>query len=336
MSRIKSFFKSTKGKWLLRALMIGGTAYAFYLGYEKVSSWNGMPFHLVFSVGALALLAGAIVSSAVAGLAKAYSWRRMCPPDGRPSLLTLAAASGASSVAALLLPGEFCDAVRIWVVRKLNPRQDIGTVAVSLGTSGMLDPVAMAPFAFIAAAVLTVSSVFQLGLIGYGVVGLVLACTIIFLPKAMHHPKLAKHKVVCWMARRWPAHDDALHGFCGSLIAYLLRTLSMTLLLLALGIGGSVSLLLLFAMMLAVQCAGAIAMIVPIAPSATQAGAAGAVLASAGIGANAALAFGIAAQFMAAAAGLLFVVGLLVTLIRRKLTAGKGTSGGADEHGNRK
>ena len=84
---------------------------------------------------------------------KAYGWRRLFRKTERPGPLALAAAGGGASLMGLALPGRFDEMVRIGIVRRY-PGCPVGVrgLCLSLVTLGLLDTVALAPFAMAAAA----------------------------------------------------------------------------------------------------------------------------------------------------------------------------------------
>ncbi|MGZ4399858.1 MAG: hypothetical protein ACXVYM_03205, partial [Gaiellaceae bacterium] len=86
--------------------------------------------------------------------AKAWGWRHLFLSGHRPATLTLAAAGGAASVAGIALPGRCDELVRFAVVRRCRRRRvSFGAVALSLFLLGLLDAVALAPMASVAAGV---------------------------------------------------------------------------------------------------------------------------------------------------------------------------------------
>lgn len=84
---------------------------------------------------------------------KAFGWQRLIAPAERPGSLGLAAASGAACVAGAALPGRVDDAVRIAFLRRVpGCRAGVGTLCFSLLMLGLIDTIALTPFASAAAA----------------------------------------------------------------------------------------------------------------------------------------------------------------------------------------
>ena len=130
--------------------------------------------------------------------AKAWGWRHLFLSGHRPATLTLAAAGGAASVAGIALPGRCDELVRFAVVRRCRRRRvSFGAVALSLFLLGLLDAVALAPMASVAAGVSNVGWWIRAGLIVVAVAGVAAGAVVLNLP--------ASRGSRCWPASGSPA-----------------------------------------------------------------------------------------------------------------------------------
>ena len=83
---------------------------------------------------------------------KAYGWRRLFRADERPGPLALAAAGGGASIMGVVLPGRFDEVVRIAIVRRFpGCPVCVRGLCLSLVTLGLIEAVALSPFAIAAA-----------------------------------------------------------------------------------------------------------------------------------------------------------------------------------------
>jgi uncharacterized membrane protein YbhN (UPF0104 family) len=248
---------------------------------------------------------------------KALGWQRLFRAYERPRSLALAAATGAAAVAGLALPGRFDDAVRGAILRRMPGRRaGVGTLVLSLFLLGMVDAVALAPFAA-AAAVGSESGLIVR--IAFGVIagaGLGAAVVLATLPRISASERLGRYRLTRWLSRHAPASPrDALWSLVFVMAAWLARAAAIFILLSALGFTVS------FALALSYLAAGAAAGALPISPAgaATQAGVGAAVLAAAGIDAAQAVAFAITAQALTVLAGATVVLFTIVLHGGRRL-----------------
>ncbi|MGH3002494.1 MAG: lysylphosphatidylglycerol synthase domain-containing protein [Gaiellaceae bacterium] len=277
-------------------------------GFHRV----GWPLHHTDS--RLAAAAGALFLSAF-GL-KAFGWQRLFRPADRPRSLTLATATGAAAVIGLALPGRFDDAVRVAIVRRLPGRTpSVGTLVLSLFLLGMIDAGALAPFA-VAAAIAGPTGVAvraAMGIVAGGGVGATLV--VAALPRLRAHDRLGRYRLTHWLGRHIPdSPRDAAWAWALVAASWVTRAVGIFLLLEALGFGVS------FTLAASYLAAGAASAALPISPAgaATQAGVGAAVLASAGVAGEQAVAFSVAAQALTILAGATVVVfaGILHALTR--------------------
>ena len=239
--------------------------------------------------------------------AKAWGWRHLFLHGHRPATLTLAAAGGAASVAGIALPGRCDEVVRFAVVRRCRrPRASFGAVALSIFLLGLLDAVALAPFASVAAGVSNVGWWIRAGLIVVAVAGVAAAAVVLNLGRLARYPRLARFRIAGWVGEHAASRRDAGWAWVGVAASWALRALAVFVLLAALGLGTD------FAMALGFLCASSVSAALPIAPAgaATQAGAGAAMLIASGMHSTQAIAFGIASQGLGILTGAVFVVGL--------------------------
>jgi hypothetical protein len=240
-----------------------------------------------------ALLAAAGLLFALAYGFKAWGWRRLFRTTERPGPLALAAAGGGASLMGVALPGRFDEMVRIAIVRRY-PGCPVGVrgLCLSLVTLGLLDTVALAPFAAAAAAFPGNPLAVRAGFIVVGLGGIGAAAIIVLLPRVSAATRLARFRVASWIApRATPLREAA--GACGLVLtSWLVRASAIFLLLATFGIGLSVPLAVMFI------CAGAASAAIPIGPAgaATQVAAGTTLLVVSGVDAPRAMGFALAAQ----------------------------------------
>lgn len=246
---------------------------------------------LVAAAGLLFLLAYAF---------KACGWQRLFVPHERPGSLALAAATGAASVSGAALPGRVDDAVRVAVVRRYAAcRPGIATVCLSLFLLGLIDTVALMPFASAAAATSEVSLAVRVGLGVVAFAGIGAAVVILALPRVSGSARLMRFRAARWLSERATCVREARAATVLILLSWLVRTGGILLLLGAVGFGLS------FPLAVAFLCGAAASGALPVAPAgaATQAGAGAAILVASGVGASEAIAFAVAAQALVIFAG---------------------------------
>jgi uncharacterized membrane protein YbhN (UPF0104 family) len=234
---------------------------------------------------------------------KAFGWQRLFQQSSRPQVLTLAAAGGAAAVGGIALPGRIDELIRIAVVRR-GHTVTIGTVALSLFVLGLIDAVALAPLASVAAAFVSTSSLMRAGLGVVAFCGVAAAFVVVGLPKLHTFKRLQRFRIVHWLAGNSCCRAEAAKATAFVAVSWTLRAVATFVLLHGLGISAS------FALALGFLCAGAASAVLPVAPAgaATQAGAGAALLIASGVPAEQALAFGIATQALVIASGAVFVI----------------------------
>jgi len=247
----------------------------------------------------LVALAGVIFLAAYA--TKAWGWQRLFSSGERPSVVTLAAAGGAASVGGIALPGRCDDVIRVAIVRRCRRRRraSIGAVALSLFLLGLLDSVALAPLAYVAAFVSHVGGWLRLGLFVVAAAGVGAAVVVLALPRLARLRVVARFRLARFVGEHATGRREALHAWAAVATSWGLRALAIFVLLAALGLGTD------FALALAFVCASSASAVLPVAPAgaAMQAGAGAAILAASGVRTEDAVAFGVAAQALGIAAG---------------------------------
>ena len=298
MGRARRIAGSRRVRIALNTVFITGALVAALLTglHFAHSGWplaNADPL-LVVAAGILFLFAYAF---------KAWGWQRLFPENERPEALTLAAAGGAASVGGVALPGRFDVVIRIAVVRRLPGKKTagLGAICLTLIVVGLLDSVALAPMASIAAAASHSGGV-QAGFALVAAAGVAAAALVLCLPRIARLDFVRRWKVGRWLQEHTACRKSASQAWFLISVSWALRALAVFVLLNALAIGGS------FPLALAFLCASAASAALPIAPAgaATQAGAGAAILIIAGIPKGEALAFSVAAQ------GLVILVGAAV------------------------
>ena len=224
---------------------------------------------------------------------KAYGWRRLFRADERPRPLALAAAGGGASIMGVVLPGRFDEVVRIAIVRRYpGCPVCVRGLCLSLVTLGLIDAVALSPFATAAAIFPGSSPAVRAGfaVLGFGGVGA--AAVILALPRLSARTRFARFRVVRWLAPRATPWRQATRAWGLVVASWLVRATAIFLLLGTFGIGLSFPLAIMFI------CAGAASAAFPIGPAgaATQITAGTTVLVVSGVEASQALGFALAAQ----------------------------------------
>jgi hypothetical protein len=240
-----------------------------------------------------ALVAAAGLLFALAYGFKAYGWRRLFRTTERPGSLALAAAGGGASLMGIALPGRFDEMVRIAIVRRY-PGCPVGIrgLCLTLVTLGLIDTVALAPFAVAAASFPGNPPAVRAGFIVVGLGGIAAAAIILLLPRVSAATRLARFRLVSWLAPRATPWREAARAWGLVLTSWLVRGAAIFLLLATFGIALSVPLAVMFI------CAGAASAAIPIGPAgaATQVAAGTTLLVVSGIDPPRALGFALAAQ----------------------------------------
>jgi hypothetical protein len=246
------------------------------------------------------LVAGAGVLFLLAYAFKACGWQQLFVPEERPTSLTLAAAAGAASVGGTALPGRVDDAIRVAFVRRFSrSRAGVGTLCLSLFVLGLIDTVALMPFASAAAATGDVPVGVRAGLAVVAFAGLGAAGVVLALPRLSDSRLSRRFQAARWLAARATCTRDAWKATVLISLSWLVRTAGLVLLLAALGIGLSLPLAMVF------LCAAAASGALPIAPAgaATQVGAGAGALVASGLSTGTAIAVAVAAQALVVLAG---------------------------------
>ena len=260
------------------ALTIGSGALAVGLSVLAVRHFavTGWPI----SRGRPVLLVAAGLLLLVAYAFKAYGWRRLFAADERPQPLTLAAANGGASVTGVALPGRFDEVVRIAIVRRYPPcPAGVRSLCLSLFMLGLIDSIALAPFAATVAVLPGHAVSLRAGLALIAAAGVGAAALVITLPRIAASKRLFRFRLARWLSPRTTSMRGASQSWALVSASWLLRAVALFLLLGAFGIGLSFPLALLF------LCAGAAASALPIGPAgaAAQVGAGAAVLVASGV-----------------------------------------------------
>jgi uncharacterized membrane protein YbhN (UPF0104 family) len=224
---------------------------------------------------------------------KAYGWRRLFRADGRPGPLALAAAGGGASIMGVVLPGRFDEVVRIAIVRRYpGCPVCVRGLCLSLVTLGLIDAVALSPFAIAAAFFPGSSAAVRAGFAVLGIGGIAAAAVVLALPRFSVRGRLARLRVVRWLAPRATPWPEATRAWGLVLASWVVRATAILLLLSTFGIGLSFPLAIMFI------CAGAASAAFPIGPAgaATQITAGTTVLVVSGVETSQALGFALAAQ----------------------------------------
>jgi hypothetical protein len=224
---------------------------------------------------------------------KAYGWRRLFRTNERPGPLALAAAGGGASIMGVVLPGRFDEMIRIAIVRRY-PGCPVGVrgLCLSLLTLGLIDTVALAPLATAAAAFPGNSPAVRAGFAVLGLGGVAAAAVILALPRLSARPRLARFRIIGWLAPRATPWREATRAWWLVFVSWLIRALAIFLLLSTFGIALSFPLAIMFI------CAGAASAAIPIGPAgaATQVTAGATLLIVSGVEVGQALGFALAAQ----------------------------------------
>jgi uncharacterized membrane protein YbhN (UPF0104 family) len=295
MGRVRRLASSRRTRIAVNAVFVtvALTAAVLTVLHYMHSGWplTGADPLLVVAAGVLFLAAYAF---------KAWGWQRLFNAEERPEALTLAAAGGAASVGGVALPGRFDEVIRIAVVRRLPGKRTagLGAICLTLIIVGLLDSVALAPLASVAAAASGSRGV-QAGFSLVALAGVAAAVFILFLPRIAQTSFAGRWKVGRWLREHCACRRSASQAWFLISISWGLRALAVFVLLNALAVGAS------FPLALAFLCASAASAALPIAPAgaATQAGAGAAILIISGIPKAEAVAFAVAAQGLIILAG---------------------------------
>jgi uncharacterized membrane protein YbhN (UPF0104 family) len=287
--------RSRRGRWGL-GLGYGLVAVTLALLAVRHFARSGWPL----AGGRPGFLIGAGVLLLVAQALKALGWGRLFGLDERPSPFALAAGNGGAALIGVVLPGRFDDAMRIAVVRRYpGCRAGIRVLCLSLVMLGLIDSVALAPIALVAAVLPGVGWSLRAGLAVVAVAGVMAALLILLLPRLAATNHVLRFRLGRWLGPRTTSRTLAAQAWALVSACWLVRALAVFLLLGGLGVGFSVPLALLF------LCAGAAAAALPIGPAgaATQIGAGAAALIASGIDTSQALAAALAVGVLGVLSG---------------------------------
>jgi hypothetical protein len=273
--------RSRRGRWSLAA---GSGATMVVLAFLAAKHFATSPWPL--SGGEPGVLVAICLLLLLAQGFKAWGWGRLFTANERPRSLALAAGNGGAALTGVMLPGRFDDAMRIAVVRRYpGCRAGVRALCLSLVMLGLIDSVALAPFAA-AAALLGGGIGVRAGLTVVALAGVAAACLLVALPRLAGSKRALRFRLGRWLSPRTTSRRPLSEAWALVSACWLLRALASFLLLGTLGVGFSFPLALLF------LCAGAAAAAVPIGPAgaATQVGAGAAALIASGVGGSQALA----------------------------------------------
>src|SRR4029453_10698191 len=231
---------------------------------------------------------------------KASGWGRLFASGERPRPLALAAGNGGAAVIGIVLPGRFDDAMRVAVVRRYpGCPTGVRVLCLSLVMLGLIDTVALAPLAFVAAVLGGAGIGARIALSFVAVAGGAAAAVILVLPRLAATKQILRFRLGRWLSPRTTSRRRAAEAWALVSACWLTRAVALFLLLGTLGLGFSFPLALLF------LSAGAAAAALPIGPAgaATQAGASGAALIGSGVGASQAIGVAVSAAALGVFSG---------------------------------
>jgi len=310
--------RSRRGRWSV-CVGYGAVATALAVLTARHFASAGWPL----AAGRPGLLAAAGVLLLLAQALKALGWSRLFGPDERPSPLALAAGKGGAALIGVILPGRFDDAMRVAVVRRY-PRCPAGirVLCLSLVMLGLVDSVALAPLALVAAILPGVNPGMRAALAVVAAAGAAAAVLIVALPLLATTRRFLRYRLGRWLGPRATPRGLAAQAWALVSACWLIRALACFLLLGGLGVGFSIPLALLF------LCAGAAAAALPIGPAgaATQIGAGAAALIASGIGASQALAVAVSVGALGVLSGAAVLLAAIAWGSGLSLTAARSTS----------
>jgi len=173
------------------------TALAVLAGrHFATSSWplsNGSPGVLV-TAGLLLILAQTL---------KALGWGRLFVTGERPRPLALLAGNGGAALIGVVLPGRFDDAMRVAVVRRFpGCPAGVRALCLSLVMLGLIDSVALAPFALVGATFPDVGIGVRAGLAVVAGAGVAAAALIVALPRLAASNRAIRFRLGRWLSLR--------------------------------------------------------------------------------------------------------------------------------------
>jgi hypothetical protein len=285
----------------LLALAVALLAARLFAG-TSVPLSNGRP-SLLMAVGLLLLVGYAL---------KVIAWRRLFTVEERPHPLALVAANAGASILGVVLPGRLADLLRIAIVRR-SPSCPAGvrSLCLSLVMLGLIDSAALAPFALVAAAFPGHAVGMRAGLAIVGAAGVASAALIVVLPRLAAKRWILRYRVGRWLSPRTSSLPNASAIAALLSVCWLARAAAVMLLLVALGVGLSFPLAVLF------LCAGKAAGALP----GGQASAGGAALIASGVGGATAVDVAVSGQALAILCGVVMLLFAALWLIGARLVA---------------
>jgi uncharacterized membrane protein YbhN (UPF0104 family) len=277
------------------------------------------PTSLPLSNGPPILLA-AVCALLLGGYAlKILAWRRLFAVGERPHPLALVTASAGGSILGLVLPGRLADVLRVAIVRRSRScPAGVRALCLSLVMLGLIDSVALVPFALTAAAYPGHTVGLRAGLAVVAGSGVVAAAVIVVLPR-LAAKTLVRYRAGRWLSPRTVSPRNASVIVALLFMCWLARAAAIIVLLGALGVGFSFPLAVLF------LCAGKAAGALP----GGQAGAGGAVLMASGIGGAKALDVAVSGQALATLCGVAMLLFAALWLVGVRFAARRLVSGAA-------
>ena len=294
-ARLVALLRSRRSRFAITTISVAFAVGALVVTARHFaeSSWplsGGNPL-LVASVGLLLLVAATF---------KAFGWRRLFAHAERPRPFALAAANGGASLLGVALPGRFDDVVRVAIVRRYAAcPAGLRTICLSLVMLGLIDTVALAPFASAIAASPGQQIGVRAGLALVAAAGVGAATLVVFMPQLASSARAQRWRLGRWLDAQATSPQDASRAWTLVSVSWLIRAVALLILFGALGVGFSMPLAVLFL----VATAAAAALPLGPAGAVTQAGAGAAALVAAGIGPAQAIAVAVAAQLLAVLAG---------------------------------
>jgi uncharacterized membrane protein YbhN (UPF0104 family) len=277
--------RSRKGRWTLAASS-GAVVIVLALLAARHFATTSWPL----SEGRPALLIAAGLLLVLAQVLKAYGWGQLFTPRERPQTLALAAGNSGATLIGVVLPGRFDDAMRVAVVRRYpDCPAGVRSLCLSLVMLGLIDSAALAPLAFIGAVFADAGIGVRAALALVALAGIAAAASILALPRLAASGRSLHFRLGRWLSPRTTSPRQAIGAWLLVSACWLVRAVTLFLLLGTLGVGFSLSLAIVF------LCAGAAGAALPIGPAgaATQIGAGAAGLIGSGVDASQALAVAI-------------------------------------------
>src|SRR6188508_2643801 len=134
---------------------------------------------------------------------KAWGWGRLFASDERPRALALAAGNGGAALIGVVLPGRFDDAMRVAVVRRYpGCPAGVRALCLSLVMLGLIDSVALAPLAFVAALFPGAGMAMRAALVVVAAAGVAAGALILVLPRLAASSRVLRFLLGRWLGPR--------------------------------------------------------------------------------------------------------------------------------------